>query len=659
MGRDRRGRAWALPLLAAGLTLAVELFNHRAFTDGPGAFFAFLGQAPLAALANALLVLGTLLPALLLRRRVFWCALVSAVWLGLGAANGFILLSRTSPFTVVDLTMLGSGLDTLPSYLAPPYIALLAGALLALMAGLALLFWKGPRGPRLSRRRLLSGAAALAVCAGALAGTGAAALHTGQLSHVFANLPAAYEDYGFAYCFLQTWLNRGVRQPRGYSAPALDRVRETIRENTPAGIVPVDANVVFLQLESFIDPAEISGLELSAPAAPCWTALAETCSTGYLTVPVVGGGTANTECEVLTGMSVRYFGPGEYPYQTCLETQAAESVAYNLKAHGYGTHAIHNNRADFYGRDRVYANLGFDDFTSLEYMPRTETTPNGWARDYILTGQVLQALDATEGRPDLVFAVSVQGHGKYPEESGPEAFPIAVTACPEGVDPEAAAYYVEQVREMDAVLGRLTAALSRREERTVLVAYGDHLPALGLEARDMAAGDLYRTEYLIWDNFGLEKRDGNLSACQLSAAALSRIGVTDGAFNGLHQFCREEPAYRSDLRLLQYDTLCGRRFLYGGGRPYVPTDLRMGAVPMAVTGLEQRGEDWYVRGAQFSPYCQVVRDGRPLETVYVSPWLLRLEEDPETDRAEELTVRVVDSHGRILSETGAPAGAPP
>ena len=86
-----------------------------------------------------------------------------------------------------------------------------------------------------------------------------------------------------------------------------------------AGEPQTDVNVVYVQLESFIDPDEIRGLELSEEAAPTWNALTEQYSSGYLTVPVVGAGTANTECEVLTGMSTRFFGPGEYPYQTQLD----------------------------------------------------------------------------------------------------------------------------------------------------------------------------------------------------------------------------------------------------------------------------------------------------------------------------------------------------
>ena len=51
-----------------------------------------------------------------------------------------------------------------------------------------------------------------------------------------------------------------------------------------------DVNVIFIQLESYIDPSMIQGLELSEDPVPNWTALKEAYSSGYLTVPVVGAG---------------------------------------------------------------------------------------------------------------------------------------------------------------------------------------------------------------------------------------------------------------------------------------------------------------------------------------------------------------------------------
>lgn len=642
-----------LPLLALAVTVVVELFNHKAFTEGTTAFLSFVKQAPLALLVNALIVLLTMAPAFFLRRRVFWCALVSAVWLIGGGVNGFILLNRMTPFTAADLTVLNTGLDTLPNYLPTKYLVLLGAAVAALALGLVILLWKGPKNTFPPRRRLVSGLIALAVTGAALGGGWALAFHTNQLSSVFSNLAFAYEDYGFSYCFLQTWLNKGIHRPAAYSAQAVRRIRDTVEERASGGqTAQTDVNVVFVQLESFIDPAEIRELELSENPVPNWTALTENYSSGHLTVPVVGAGTANTEFEVLTGMSVRSFGPGEYPYKTCLMDQTVETVAYDLKENGYAAHAIHNHRATFYNRNQVYAHLGFDDFTSLEYMPAVETTPKNWAKDQVLTSQILKALDATEDQADLVFTVSVQGHGKYPTEQVLEDPAVTVLACPDEEYHYAMEYYVNQVYEMDAFIGQLTEALSRREEKTVLVLYGDHLPSLGLEGTNMVSGNLYRTRYVIWDNFGLTKEDKNLTSYQLSAEVLGRLGITTGTMNGFHQFCRDDAEYRLELRMVQYDVLYGQKYLYDGGQsPYAPTEMAMGAEPITIRSLSCRNGVWYVSGENFSPYCKVTVGGDLLKTVYMSPTLLQVLEDPETENLEELSISVVDQHKEILSDT--------
>ena len=642
-----------LPLLALLVTIVVELFNHKSFTEGLTSFWEFVTQEPLALLVNVLIVLVTLTPAFFLRRRVFWCALVSFIWLVCGGVNGFILLNRMTPFTVADLTVFETGLDTVPNYLSTGYIILLVTALAVVAAGLILLFWKGPRSGQSRKLRFLSGIAALAVSSMLTGGACAAAFAAGDLSNQFANLAFAYEDYGFAYCFLQTWLNRGIHRPSSYNQTTVEKICRQVEEKvSDSTTVPqTDVNVIFIQLESYIDPSMIEGLELSENPVPNWTALKERYSSGYLTVPVVGAGTANTEFEVLTGMSSRFFGPGEYPFQTCLTDQTVESVAYDLKANGYATHAIHNHRAAFYSRNEVYPNLGFDDFTALEYMSGVEKTPTNWAKDGVLKDQILQALDVTEGQADLVFTVSVQGHGKYPMDPVLEDPAITVEACPDEEYHYAMEYYVNQVHEMDAFVGELIEELSRRDERTVLVLYGDHLPALNLEAEDMESNSLYRTEYIIWDNFGLEQQDEPLAAYQLSAAVLERLGITTGLMNSFQQTCREEPTYRANLRMLQYDALYGNGYLYEGRKRYAPPEMKMGMVPIEITGMEQRAGDWFVLGKNFTPYCVVTEDGRLLETEYEAPWLLRLKEEPDTTDYRDLEISVVDKHNEILSNT--------
>ena len=223
-------------------------------------------------------------------------------------------------------------------------------------------------------------------------------------------------------------------------------------------------------------------------------------------VPAVGAGTANTEFESITGMSLHYFGAGEYPYKTILKETTCESAAYDLKKLGYSTHAIHNNEANFYGRRTVFSRLGFDTFTSEEYMPDiSDTTPMGWVKDHILTDEIFKTMESTEG-PDYVYTISVQGHGDYPTEpvlSDPE---IKVTGAESEEKNNAWEYYVNLVHAMDEFAGDLVRAVEERNEPTVLVFYGDHLPTMNLEAKDLKSRYLYNTNYVIWDNIGLREK---------------------------------------------------------------------------------------------------------------------------------------------------------
>ena len=138
-------------------------------------------------------------------------------------------------------------------------------------------------------------------------------------------------------------------------------------------------------------------------------------SSGYFKVPSVGAGTANTEFEVLTGMSMRFFGPGEYPYKTYVKNNVLESAATALEEFGYGAEALHNNGGNFYSRAQVFNNMGFDHYTSKEFMNILQTTPKGWATDDILVPNIMESMDTTEGQ-DFVFTISVEGHGEYPTE---------------------------------------------------------------------------------------------------------------------------------------------------------------------------------------------------------------------------------------------------
>ncbi len=644
--------ALALPAAALGLNLLIELLNHKGLT-GLGLF---LANNPLAFLVNFLIILLTLTPCLLFRRRAFCLTLLSLVWAVSGVANGIILQNRMTPFTTADLTVFSTGFEILPTYFTKFQMVLLGAVCFLILVGLTLLFLKGPRAAAGFRRRLLSGLLAAALAGGFLVISIKFSLLKGILSPVFSNLAYAYEDYGFAYCFANTWLNTGIRTPKNYSAADMERIRTMIEKNSaalPQEQARTDVNIVYVQLESFFDPQQIKGLEFNQDPVPNWHKLQDGFTTGYLTTPVVGAGTANTEMEVLTGMRAWFFGPGEYPYKTVLKNCTAESAAYILKDLGYGAHAIHNHRGAFYGRNQVYKNLGFDTFTSLEYISHFTETPKGWCKDDVLTDEIQAALDSTD-TPDFVFAVSVQGHGKYPSDPVLEDPEIQVAAIADEDQRYSIEYYANQIHEMDAFIGQLIQMLEQRGEPAVLVLYGDHLPALQMEEDNLQSHSLYKTEYLIWDNLSLKKQDQHIKAYQLTARVFALLGIHEGTFPQFHQSCQQESTYLKDLRKLQYDQLYGANYLSGGQPAYQPSDLQMGVRPIQVTDYIQLLDSWYIVGENFTQYSKATVDGEILETEFLNGHLLRVLDDEmiqEVSSPDDIKISQVEAYREVLSVT--------
>jgi len=643
-------RSYVIILLVAIFdTLLIELLNHKFFTEGLTGFIDFVSDQPLALLVNFMLLMALLAPAFFLKRRGAWLFLISGITVGVGVANGFIRTHRMTPFTTADLTVVNTGLATLPNYMSTGYIILIV---VGFVLAWGIFFWfvfRGPRSKETLKRRLVTGVIALCVIAGGLVGSWNLAMDKGQLSKVFPNLAIAYDNYGFGYCFLQTWLSKGIQEPYGYSEEKVDSILSDLKKSTKKYKDAMeDVNVIYVQLESFIDPGQIKGLKLSESATTNWRRLKREYSHGYLTVPVVGAGTANSELEVLTGMSTRFFGPGEYPYKTCLMDKTFESAAYDLKEHGYATHAIHNHRSAFYSRNIVYSNLGFDDFTGLEYMLNVEKTPNNWCKDQILTDYVLKALDSTPEQSDFVFTVTVQEHGAYPTEESLENPSVTVKECNNEEMKYAYEYWANQVYDTDKFIGELTDALEERDEKTIVVFYGDHLPSLDLTDEDMKSGDIYQTEYVIWDNFGLGKLKKNMYAYQLSSYALGKIGVTNGLFNSFNLFEKNKGYYQFSLKMLQYDILYGENYALDGEEPYEKTDLKMGIDPMPIKLIVEVGDKWVVKGENFTKYCKVTVDGEIIKTKYVNEKTLYIYKEVDMN-TQNVAISVLDKNKEVLS----------
>ena len=580
-------------LLAGIINFTIEAISRHSM----GEAWEYLTMTPWPFLFNTYMIFVTFLLVYIVKRRVFFRIIISVFWLVIGCVNGYMLSVRVTPFNAQDLKVIDDALSMIDKYFTGPQGLLIIIGIVAVLAWLVSMWRRGGQYTGKIYR-----IPAIVVCVIAFATLGKVtdfAIEKRVVSDYFGNIAFAYEDYGLPYCFTASMFNTGIDKPdeREYEEKevlAITQNGKLLESSTTRKEMP---NIILIQLESFFDPDEAEFFETTKDPIPTFHYLMENYSSGYFKVPSVGAGTANTEFEVLTGMSMRYFGPGEYPYKTYVkkEGHAIESVATALKAFGYGAHALHNNGGNFYSRADVFKNMGFDSYTSEEFMNVLQFTENDWAKDDILTEHILNSMNSTE-QQDFVFTITVQGHGDYPEKKVLENPLIEVTGIEDEGKKNAWEYFVNMLYETDLFIADLISELEQRGEPSVLILYGDHLPTMGLEASDLKSRYLFNTNYVVWDNIGLKEEDQTLATYQLMAEVFKKLDLHSGTVFNYHQTRRQTSNYLADLELLQYDMLYGERYTYGGkaNAPKVDDHFQMGILDVSLFNMETNPNGHYI-----------------------------------------------------------------
>ncbi len=574
---------------------------------------------PFMFLANMSIYALCLSIALLSKKRTYWICTISLVWLGLGIANFVMLFSRITPFNAMDFLLLPSVLPILPVYLGWVGLIVAGAVILAAIIGVIIAWFKVKK-IKVNYTRAAVTILACAIITTAFVGGGAL---TGAIPAHFSSLPRAYDAHGFALCFSISIFDRGVSKPRGYEKK-IDEIVNFVKGDDKDGFTQPEKtpNIIFVQLESFYDLKLLSGFEFSKDPSPIFTNLKNTCTSGILTVPSIGAGTANTEFEILTGMSMEFLGSAEYPYKTFLQNQTCESVPFILKNYGYTSHAIHNYKGNFYDRHKAFSTLGFDTFTSKEYMNSLGENYAGWEKDAVLIKSVMDSLESTNG-PDFIQCITVQGHGKYPIVSypGEKNEDITVTALPSSANIHAFTYFANQLYATDLFIGDLIEAVEGLGEDTVIVFYGDHIPNIGFEENWVPKGmTLYDTEYVIWRTDGAYEEGKNITSYQLYSDLFTSLNIEGGIMTKLHQKRNELTTknYNYYMNSLMYDLVeDSANKTYGGELPFVATDIKLGVIDITITDVYEFGEHIYVRGTGFTESSHIFVNGSNEETEFI------------------------------------------
>lgn len=304
-----------------------------------------------------------------------------------------------------------------------------------------------------------------------------------------------------------------VNAPEDYGATSVEaamgdlpRVEARVSDERPT--------VIVVMSESFFDATRLPKVKFLDDPIPNLRRLQAEHTSGTLFPPVFGGGTANTEFEVLTGHSMRFLPEGSVPYQQYLHRKHP-SLASLYAAQGYETVAVHTFHRWFWERDQVYHHLGFQRFVGLEDMPRPELA-GSYPADSLLTSQLIEQFEART-RPLFLFGISMEAHGPYQANR----YPKQTIRFESQLDPDARAQlvtYLEASHHADRELGALVEYFSRVKTPVFIVFFGDHLPSLprvfeqtgaigslkqlSLEQRAF----LHQVPLLIWSNTQTEPR---------------------------------------------------------------------------------------------------------------------------------------------------------
>lgn len=633
-------------LLATVLNFLIEAISRHSVK----AAWTYMVTSPWTFVFNMYMIFATLLIVYIFRRRLFTRIIISTVWLILGIVNGYMLSVRVTPFNAQDLKVIDDALSMIDKYFTGIQGILIISACLLVIAFLVFLWNRG--GIYEGKMHRVLAVILSVVGLAAIVPYTDYAIDKRLVSDYFGNIAFAYEDYGFPYCFAASLFNTGIDEPGVYSKETMEVINDqdilkqvsTSREEMP--------NIILIQLESFFDVDEVEYFTSSEDPIPTFHSLMKNYTSGYFKVPSIGAGTANTEFEVLTGMSLRYFGPGEYPYKTIMKYQEAESAATALREFGYGTHALHNNGGNFYSRADVFNKMGFDDYTSKEFMNILNYTENGWAVDAVLTQHILNALDTTK-QQDFVFGITVEGHGDYEEKI--ENPRITVSGDMDEKTANSWEYIVNHLYATDTFIDTLIKELEKRGEPTVLILYGDHLPTMGLEAKDLKNRYLYNTNYVMWDNIGLERESKNLTSYQLTSYVFERLGIQSGTVFNYHQNRCKTKNYLADLELLQYDILYGEQYIYGQKKYETnrENEFRMGVKDVTLTDIQMNPDSSYsIYGTNLTPYSKIYLNGEQQKTQFLNNTRVELRESQLAD-GDTIIVNQMGSGNRIFrsSET--------
>ena len=642
---DKRTIHQILLWLIGGLVLvfATEFLLRGSFED----VITLIKEKPGVVLANYLLILMLTSIFFLVKRKYMVYFISFMVILGVAITTFFLMKVRGIPLTFSDLYSIGEAMEIADKYINKTMI-IIAVICLAFLIAVAVFLYKLDCDTK--RFKLINFVLIFIVSIGFFS-----TVKSQQSKNIMQfkrwDIPASYKCNGLTYSTVESCVKYIRKKPNDYSQAKIKEIKDKVDKAEASDNRTLNnkkPNILFVQLEAFMDPTEVKGIKYSEDPIPNFRKLTQTFTHGMASAPTTGGGTVRTEFEVMTGNNIDYLTPGEIPYNTILKSKYYNSVATTLKSEGYKAHAVHNFQGNFYGRNNAYAKLGFDDFTSKEYMSNYELNEREWVKDVILTKYIEKALDSTKDS-DLVYTVSVQGHSSYPTDAENYDFPIKVSGTLDQKVLNQMYYYVNQIKGTDDFIGELVDMVNKRDEDTIILFYSDHMPKLKIFEDDDFYLDKYKAPFAFYANFDIEKYDiDEIESYELSSLMFKEAGLKYGPMERFNTYMKDDPEFSKMQDLIEYDVLFGKSYYINDDEKAKKNTLKMGVEDIVINNIETKGNKMIIHGANFTTNSRVYLNDKQVDKKFIDENTLEVD---KIDNLDTISIKQIGRNSVVLSST--------
>jgi phosphoglycerol transferase MdoB-like AlkP superfamily enzyme len=365
--------------------------------------------------------------------------------------------------------------------------------------------------------------------------------------------------------------------PNNYSEDVIRGLVSLSPTTAPASLLTHD--VVLVLLESFRDYS-LDGVQYREDPIPFYHRLKKESLVGSFYSPGVGGGTANVEYEVLSGMSMAFLPKNSIPYLQYVDHDIPSAAGW-LTVAGYESYAIHNNMGTYFDRQHVYKTFKFKEFFDLlafkrEFGARPETN----YPDHFVFEKSLRLFRKRNGKPQFHYLITLNTHAPYdgfePEKEwiDPNSYDDPDLSLEMNV-------YADRLHKLDSDLEYYFSELNKMKNPPTVILFGDHHPSMSLHLPFPTEGARHKVEALVWnDHSGQRLSSGAKPMSCLAPVLLHASGIPPTPFFDFVQtFCDTREftgpiivTSKNVKDLAGYEILCYDRLF--GHKFSTPTSLK-------------------------------------------------------------------------------------